>query len=138
MGLTIGGRRRKFASGSQAIQGAVYRRFKAVDSLQGAVNSMSATRFHPRTGANFVVSLLTGGKAVATRAIDVSMAGLQLLGRFQPFNEAVTLSLQLPEGKEIVTRATVKRQTEEAVALEFEQLDWDDLLALARFVHPRI
>ncbi len=99
---------------------------------------MTTTRFHPRAGANFVVSLLTGGKAVATRAIDVSMAGLQLLGRFQPFPGAVTLSLQLPEGKEIVTRATVKRQTEQAVALEFEQLDWDDMLALARFVHPRI
>jgi PilZ domain len=96
------------------------------------------TRFHPRAGADFVVSLLSGGKALAARATDISMAGLRLLGKFHQFPAQVTLSMHLPGGSEIVTKATVKRQTATDVALEFDQLDWDDLFALARFVHPRI
>ncbi len=95
-------------------------------------------RFHPRAAADFVVSLVAGHKALVTRATDVSMAGLRLLGKFHQFPKEVTLSLQLPEGTEIITRASVKRQSDSDVALEFNQLDWDDLFALARFVHPRI
>ena len=40
--------------------------------------------------------------------------------------------------REIVTSATVRRRNDETVALEFDQLDWDDMFALARFLHPRL
>jgi hypothetical protein len=32
----------------------------------------------------------------------------------------------------------VVRRDSTGVALEFEGLDWDDLFALARFLHPRL
>jgi hypothetical protein len=32
----------------------------------------------------------------------------------------------------------VRRRAEDELALEFDPLDWDDLFALARFVHPRL
>jgi len=48
------------------------------------------------------------------------------------------LCIPIPGDREVVTQATVRRRGEEALALEFDQLDWDDMFALARFLHPRL
>lgn len=99
--------------------------------------SMLPSRFHPRVEGGLMVKLFTGGRAVLAKARDLSMAGVQLLGDFGRSEERVTVALMLPE-REVVTKATVRRRSTEGVGLEFDQLDWEDMFALARFVHPRL
>lgn len=96
------------------------------------------TRSHPRVDARFMIKLFTQGKAVLAKADNLSMEGLRVLGDFLASDERVTLSIPLPDDREVVTKATVRRRDEEAIAVEFDQLDWDDMFALARFVHPRL
>lgn len=96
------------------------------------------TRGHPRVDANFMVKLFTRGRAVLAKADNLSMQGLRVLGDFFAAEERVTLAIPLPDDREVVTKATVRRRGEEAIAVEFDQLDWDDMFALARFLHPRL
>ncbi|MEW6435086.1 MAG: PilZ domain-containing protein [Myxococcota bacterium] len=96
------------------------------------------TRFHPRVDAGFMVKLFTRGRAVVAKASDLSMAGLKLLGDFSAAEDRVTLSIPLPDDREVVTRATVRRRSAGELGLEFDQLDWDDMFAIARFLHPRL
>ena len=96
------------------------------------------TRFHPRVEADFSVRLKANGRQMLTKASDLSMAGLKLLGNFVGIDSRVTVSISLPEDKVVTTGAKVKRVSQEEPAVEFDQLDWDDLLALARFLHPRL
>ncbi len=96
------------------------------------------TRFHPRVEAGFMVKLLLNGKATVAKADDLSMAGLRLLGEFSHQHTEVKVAIPLPGDREIVTDAVVKRFDPDAMAIEFKQLDWDDMFALARFLHPRL
>lgn len=95
------------------------------------------TRYHPRVQAGFMVKVLTDDRAVSAKAVDVSMAGLRLLGSFGHVRR-VTISIPLPGGQSVITNATVKRRDSRGVALEFDQLDWDEMMLLARYLHPRI
>ena len=96
------------------------------------------TRNPPRVDARFMIKLFTQGKAVLAKADNLAMEGLRVIGDFLASDERVTLSIPLPDDREVVTKATVRRRDEEAIAVEFDQLDWDDMFALARFVHPRL
>ncbi len=102
------------------------------------VESITATRFHPRVSANFTVKLHQHGKALAVKASDLSMAGVKLVGKFAGLTERLTLAIPLPKDRELLVRAKVKRHDGDELAVEFEQLDWDDMFALARFLHPRL
>jgi len=95
-------------------------------------------RFHPRVKANFMVKLLVNGKSIVAKARDLSMAGLYLLG--DPMSDArrLTVCIPLPDDREVVTRCRVTRHQPEGMAVQFDQLDWDDLLALARYLHSRL
>ncbi|MGQ0508698.1 MAG: PilZ domain-containing protein [Myxococcaceae bacterium] len=104
---------------------------------ENAENS-APERFHPRVDANFMVKVLINGRAVVAKARDLSMAGLYLLAKPPVSTTELTLSIPLPGDREVVTTARVCRWHAEGVALEFDQLDWDDLFALARFLHPRL
>ena len=95
-------------------------------------------RFHPRVEANFAVKLLVDGQVFVARARDLSMAGLYLVGGIPLRRERLTLHIPLPDDREVVTQCQVRRQTRDGVALEFDQLDWEDLFALARYLHPRL
>lgn len=95
-------------------------------------------RFHPRVDAGFMVKLFAGGRTVLAKATDLSMAGLKLSSDTDCPDHRMTVCIPIPGGGEIVTQATVRRRTEEGLALEFDQLDWDDMFALARFLHPRL
>jgi hypothetical protein len=95
-------------------------------------------RFHPRVQAGFMVKLGTRGRAVVAKASDLSMAGLRLLGDFGAIGDRLAISIPLPNDEQINTSGTIRRRSEAGVAVEFDQLDWDDLFALARFVHPRL
>jgi hypothetical protein len=95
-------------------------------------------RFHPRVEANFMVKLLMNGRAIITKARDLSMAGVCLTGEPDLQHDRVTLAIPLPNDREVVTSCQVRRRSAEGVALEFDSLDWDDLFALARFLHPRL
>lgn len=106
--------------------------------LTVTAQSPMPTRFHPRVDAGFMVKVFTGGRAVIAKACDLSMAGLKLVGDFSVPDERMTICIPIPGDRDVVTQATVRRRGEEDMALEFDQLDWDDMFALARFLHPRL
>jgi hypothetical protein len=103
-----------------------------------AASHSAAPRFHPRVDANFMVKLLVDGKAVLAKARDLSMAGLSLVGDFDHLGDKISLAIPLPNDREVRTHARIKRRGEEQLAVEFEPLDWDDMFALARYLHPRL
>lgn len=95
-------------------------------------------RLHPRVDADLSVKVLSNGRAYAARARDVSMAGLFLECEAPRHQTRFTVALNLPGDREVVARCLVRRWQEDGVGLEFEDLDWEDLFALARFLHPRL
>jgi hypothetical protein len=95
-------------------------------------------RYHPRVEANLMVKLAVNGRAYVIKARNVSMAGMHLLGYPASPGERITVAIPLPGDREVVTGCEVRRWTQDGIAVEFDQLDWDDLLALARFLHPRL
>lgn len=95
-------------------------------------------RFHPRVETNLAVKVLLSGRTVAAQARDVSMAGLFLQAHPADTQRRLTIALPLPGDREIVTTCEIRRREVDGVALEFGELDWDDLIALARFLHPRL
>lgn len=97
-----------------------------------------AERYHPRVEANFMVKVLVNGRATLAKAKNLSMAGLSLVGNPGVERDRVTIAIPLPGDREVVTECQVRRQSQEGVAVEFSQLDWEDLFALARFLHPRL
>jgi hypothetical protein len=99
----------------------------------------SAARFHPRVEAGFMIKLKLNGKSVLAKARDLSMAGVCVVGEFlSGAPERIQVAIPLPHDREIVTGATVRRIKEDEIGVEFDQLDWDDMFALARFLHPRM
>lgn len=102
------------------------------------VPAPSPTRFHPRVEANFMVKLLTNGRSVLAKAEDLSMAGLKLIGDFALADTHVTVTIPVPGEREVVTKATMRRRGADDAALEFDNLDWDDMFVIARFLHPRL
>ena len=106
--------------------------------MNAADSSSQVERFHPRVEANFMVKVVLNGRSVLAKARDLSMAGLYLLAHPAPGQERLTLSIPLPEDREVITHCFVRRQESDGVALEFEELDWEDLFALARYLHPRL
>src|SRR3954471_20896398 len=96
--------------------------------LSGSANAQQDTeRFHPRVDANFMVKVLLEGRAVLAKARDLSMAGLFLQAKPPASLARVTLAIPLPGDREVVTTAKVRRWHQDGVALEFDELDWDDL-----------
>ncbi len=97
-----------------------------------------AERFHPRVDANLPVKVLLTGRSVTARARDASMAGLFLMAHPADTTRQLTIAIPLPDDREIVTTCQIRRREVDGVALEFGELDWDDLIALARYLHPRL
>ncbi len=95
-------------------------------------------RYHPRVPAGFMVKLLMDGKAVLAKARDVSMNGVRVAGAGWLERDWVTIAIPLPNDREVVTGCKVRRREQDELALEFDELDWDDMFALARFLHPRL
>lgn len=95
-----------------------------------------AERYHPRVAADLTVKVLMNGKAYPARAKDLSMAGLYLLGAYQGVDK-VTVAIPLP-GHELVSICRVARRLPDGVGLEFDSIDWEDMFALARYMHPRL
>ena len=95
-------------------------------------------RFHPRVEANFMVKVLHNGRQVLAKAKNLSMEGLYLHAFPLGGMDRLTVAVPLPGDREIVTTCTVRRQHMDGVALEFESLDWDDMIAIARYLHPRL
>jgi hypothetical protein len=103
-----------------------------------APNPQQAERYHPRVEANLMVKVLLPGRAVAAKARDLCMAGLFLHAQPAETLQQLTLAIPLPGDREITTTCTILRREANGVALEFGTLDWDDFLALARYLHPRL
>jgi hypothetical protein len=101
-----------------------------------AIHQPIAERYHPRVSSDLPVKVLKNGRAYAARAKDLSMAGLYLLGAYQDVDR-VTVALPLP-GREVVSVCRVARRHPDGVGLEFDSLDWEDMFALARYMHPRL
>jgi hypothetical protein len=97
-----------------------------------------ADRYHPRVEANLMVKVVQSGRTVVAKARDLSMAGLYLHAQVADSLRQLTLCIPLPDDREIITTCTILRKEMDGVALEFGTLDWDDFLALARYLHPRL
>jgi len=95
-------------------------------------------RQHPRVAANLPAEVRGPGMVRPAIAEDISLAGLRLLGLRAPVGETLTVALPLPGDRRLQLRCLVVRRDATGVALEFEGLDWEDLFALARFLHPRL
>jgi PilZ domain len=95
-------------------------------------------RTHPRVPAGFAVEVRTKEGGFMAQARDLSMAGLLLVGFSAQPGEVLALSISLPGDQARAFRGRVTRVHTDGVAVEFERLDWDDLFALARFLHPRL
>jgi hypothetical protein len=95
-------------------------------------------RQHPRVAANLPVEVRAPGMLRQAVAEDISLAGLRVLGLRAPVGEALTVALPLPGDRLLQLRCSVVRIEPTGVAVEFDGLDWDDLFALARFLHPRL
>jgi hypothetical protein len=95
-------------------------------------------RFHPRVEANFMVQVHLNGRVVVAKARDLSMAGLFLLAHPGDAQQQLTLTLPLPGGEDIVTGCRIRRREAQGVALEFDTLDWDQMISLARYLSPRL
>ena len=102
------------------------------------IGEVVSTRAHPRVDAALMVKLKLNGRAVSARAVNVSMAGMCLQGEFHELGDSVLLAIPLPDDKHVITHAIVRRREEGRIGLEFAQLDWEDMFALARFLHPRL
>lgn len=102
------------------------------------VGEVVSTRAHPRVDAALMVKLKLNGRAVSARAVNLSMAGLCLQGEFHELGDSVLLAIPLPDDKHVITHAMVRRREGGRIGLEFAQLDWEDMFALARFLHPRL
>jgi hypothetical protein len=94
-------------------------------------------RQHPRVAAHLPVEVRGPGMVRHAIAEDVSLAGLRILGLRAPVGQFLTVALPLPGDRLVQLRCSVVRQDATGVALEFDGLDWEDLFALARFLHPR-
>jgi len=95
-------------------------------------------RQHPRVQANLPVQVRAPGMVRPAVAEDLSLAGLRVLGLRAPLGQALTILLPLPEDRVLTLRCTVVRQDATGVAVEYDGLDWEDLFALARYLHPRL
>lgn len=100
--------------------------------------SLSPRREHPRVRADFAVLLQLGTRSVEARARDLSMTGL-FLERAPQVPDDLCLRIPLP-GLDRQVRATcrVERRERRGVALSFANIDWDDLLLMARYLSPRL
>ena len=107
--------------------------------MQAIPRSCDVVRFHPRVAAGFMVKVLVGGRLLVTKATDVSMDGLLIRAAVGSPGERLVVWIPLPGDREVATEATIVRCHDDGwVALKLDDLDWDDLLAMARFVHPRL
>ncbi|MGZ3460733.1 MAG: PilZ domain-containing protein [Archangium sp.] len=95
-------------------------------------------RYHPRVEANGTVRVHLGERTVLVKARDLSMAGLFLHGHPADTTRQLTLTLPLPGLGDITTTCTIVRREAHGVAVEFDNLDWDHFLLLARYLHPRL
>jgi hypothetical protein len=98
----------------------------------------TAERYHPRVETNLMVKVLLQGRTVLTQAKDLSMAGLFLHAQPADTLKELTLAIPLPGDREFIAKCAIRRRDMNGVALEFGKLDWDDFLALARYLHPRL
>jgi len=101
-------------------------------------STRAQARYHPRVDANWMVQVHLGERRVLVKALDLSMAGLFLHGHPGDNVRKLTLTLPLPGVGDITTTCAIVRREAHGVAVEFDELDWDHLLLLARYLHPRL
>ena len=93
---------------------------------------------HPRIRPALPVRALLDGQLVLTKAADLSLTGCFLEGLPKPRSDS--LALELPIGERwIRLRARIVRVQKGAevgcdLAVTFQDLPWDDICAIARFL----
>ena len=95
-------------------------------------------RNHPRVDANFMIKVLTRGRQLVHKVRDLSMTGCFILEHPGKVGHVVHLALPLPNDLEVRLVARIVRREDNGVAVEFDDLDWEEIFAFARFLHPRL
>jgi hypothetical protein len=105
--------------------------------------SLVPVREHPRVGAGFLVKLKGATQSVVAQALDLSLAGMRLVdpgfSETHPF-DATHVEMTLP-GESVSVKLPIRvarREADDHLALSFTDLDWDDLITLARYLSPRL
>lgn len=99
-----------------------------------------ARRRHPRVEANFLVLVRGRGVPLVHKAKNVSLNGILLSGDGVERGAPVVVEMPLPEESRMIsaTGRVVRHGPDEAVGIHFTDLDWDGILAMARFLAPRL
>ncbi len=95
-------------------------------------------REHPRVPADFVVHVEMPGGTVKARARDLSMAGCYLDAPLKVPDRVQVLMVLPEEVGSVLTTCEVERRDAHGVALSFAEIDWNDLMRLAKFLSPRL
>lgn len=96
------------------------------------------SRLHPRVPANFPIRLRHGASCWSGRATNVSLSGLAVEGAPSVDVGKVRLELALPAERSPLTVEGEVVREDRGLAIRFLDLDWADILALARYVAPRL
>ncbi len=93
-------------------------------------------REHPRFEADVVVHV--GARQLPVRARNLSMVGLYLDEELETEAD-VPLTIDLPgAARPVVATGRVERRDGVGTAISFADIDWDDLLLVARYLSPRM
>lgn len=102
------------------------------------IDFADAERLHPRVDANFMVMALSHGRSVLYKARDLSMDGIFLIDHGGKAGHEVHLVVPLPNDCELQVVGRIVRREEDGVAVKFDALDWEEIFAFARYLHPRL
>ncbi|MDF1561709.1 MAG: PilZ domain-containing protein [Deltaproteobacteria bacterium] len=112
------------------------------DALQTRTSRPSGWRGRPpRVGGALRVRVPTRRGERELEACNLSLTGVYLTGVKAAVGQVVPLTLTIPElDDELRLSGRVVRCDEEApgVALTFSRIGWEDMLAIARFLAPRL
>lgn len=97
-------------------------------------------RRHPRVDANFLVLVRGRGAPLVRKARNVSMNGILLSGEGVERDAPVVVEMPLPDEPRMIsaTGRVVRSGPDDAVGIHFTDLDWDGILAMARYLAPRL
>lgn len=106
--------------------------------MTGAAQGAREGRRHPRVGADFPVLVQGQGSARKVRARNLSMTGVLLEAAPGLADRRLLLELDLPEEVEPVRLEGEVVRTGPGLAVRFLDLGWSEILALARYLSPRL
>lgn len=106
--------------------------------MESVTEKLMTERFHPRVETQILIKVMANGRTYLAQAADLSMAGCRIMDAPVIKGDRLQIIIPLPDQPDLITGCEIRRRDEDSIAVEFDTLDWDDLLGLARYLHPRL